>query len=99
MAGTEMNVDAVRSLTASARARLGELPALAGMENDVKQGATLLRHERATPNTTTAAERLQELISELILLTGDVVSAMEKAAATMETTDLSNAGQFVEGAR
>jgi uncharacterized protein YukE len=98
VAGMEMNVDAVRALAASARARLGELPALAGMENDVKQGAAVLRHERATSNSATAAERLQELISELILLTGDVVSAMEKAATTMEHTDMGNAGQF-EGAR
>jgi hypothetical protein len=99
VAGMELDIDAARAATAAARANLAALPPLSPPEARVQQGAVLLRHDPATPTTNTAAERLQELVGELVLLTDDVISALDRAVATMASTESANADQFVERVR
>lgn len=83
----EMDVEAVHAATARARETLGGLAPLDAAEQTVRTGSQLLRHEAATPAMVTAAERLQELLDELRLLTGDVVDALDSAAASYTKTD------------
>ena len=99
MAQTEMDVAAVRAATGHARQVLAGLQPCDQAEQAVKEGGALLRHEAATPSLDTAAERLHELLAELALLAGDVVDALDSAAATVTSVDHVNEGQFRAGVR
>lgn len=94
---SEMDIDTVRAATVAARQRIGALPPAGTAEQVVRDGSALLRHGSATPNLNTVAERLQELLTELTRLAGDVVDALDQAAATVQRTDAANAEQFTAG--
>ena len=99
MTTTRMDAAGVRSVVAGARKALGGLPPADDGEQQVKQGAALLRHQGASPMLDTMAERLTETMAELSALVGDVVDATEKAVALMEHTDQESARSLRGGAR
>jgi len=94
MAGTEMDIAAVRAATTAARQALGAFPQVSTFEDKINEGGRLLRHEGASPALDTAAERLQELIDELRALTGDVIDALESAAAVTASVESDSTDTF-----
>jgi len=94
MDGMEMDVEAVRAASQQARAALGELGSLDAAEEGVRQGSQLFRHEEASPAMVTSAERIQELLDELCMLTGDVVDALDSAVTSYTKTDKVGSDRF-----
>lgn len=94
MDGMEMDVDAVRAASQQARRALGELAPLDAAEESVRVGSQLFRHEEASPAMVTSAERIQELLDELRLLTGDVVDALDSAVTSYAKTDKVGSERF-----
>lgn len=95
----EIDIEAVRSAAVAARQALQSLPSAEDHEQSVNEGAALLRHESATSNLNTGAERLQELLTELTRLAGDVVDALDQVAASAEQLEATGATRFSGGRR
>jgi len=91
---TQVDVDAVRSLTAATRHDLVGDVAVHGFVRSAVDGGVLLRHRAATAALGTAAVRLRERLDALRALVGQLADAVDASAAAMGTMDRVNAGKL-----